>query len=182
VAKQRIDIASKWLLHNQGKGALLVGGLQRVRRIQPMPGELAQTRKYPDGLLRVFLGSETTPHHVLLEVATYSEKRGLKQALDDLTIAYRALDELPEKLMLVLRPKGRFRIGGKHEVQSQLGLSRLTAEWKVVEMWTLPAEKYLAEGDASAVPWITLMHFDGQPETLLARCVEKIERDAHPKD
>src|SRR5581483_11934328 len=104
-----------------GKGALLVGGLKDVRRIEPMPGEIVQNRKYPDGLLRVFLAGEKKPHHVLVEVATYAEKRALQQAMDDLTLACGALGYLPELLMLVLRPKGTFRVGGKHEVRSKLG-------------------------------------------------------------
>ncbi len=77
LARRRFDIASKYLLHNQGKGVLLIGGIKNVRRIEPMPGEIVQTRKYPDGLLQVFLGNEQKPHHVLVEVATYSEKRAL---------------------------------------------------------------------------------------------------------
>jgi hypothetical protein len=84
--------------------------------------------------------------------------------------------------MLVLRPKGRFRISGRHEVRSKLGLSRLEAEWKVVELWTLPAVEFLAQGDVGVTPWVPLMHFDGPPESLLERCAEKIERGAHPKD
>jgi hypothetical protein len=178
----RYDIGSKYLLHNQGKGTLLVGGLKDVRRCQAIPGELVQTRKYPDGLLQVFLGNETKPHHVLVEVATYPEKRALKQALDDLTLAYQALGHLPELLMLVLRPKGKFRIEGTHEVRGKLGLSRLSAEWKPVEVWALPAEEFLARGDVGVVPWVTLMQFAGPPETLLQRCAEKIEREAHPED
>ncbi|HEY7427766.1 MAG TPA: hypothetical protein VH682_26280 [Gemmataceae bacterium] len=31
-------------------------------------------------------------------------------------------------------------------------------------------------------PWVPLMHIDGPPESLLERCAEKIEREAHPKD
>jgi hypothetical protein len=182
MARQRYDIGSKWLLHNQGKGALLVGGLKDVRRIEPMPGEIAQQRKYPDGLLRAYLAGERKPHHVLIEVATYSEERALRQALDDLALAYSALGHLPELLMLVLRPKGRFRIGGTHGVRSALGLSRLEAEWKAVELWTLPAEQFLSGGDVGVVPWVPLMHFDGPPEALLERCAEKIEREAHAKD
>ncbi len=182
MARQRYDIGSHWLLHNQGKGALLVGGLAGVRRIEPMPGELAQSRKYPDGLLRVYLAGERRPHHVLIEVATFSEERALRQALDDLALAYSALGHLPELLMLVLRPKGNFRIGGRHEVRSKLGLSRLGAEWRPVELWTLPAEEFLSGGDVGAVPWVPLMHFDGPPEGLLQRCAEKIEREAQPKD
>ena len=180
--QQRYDQGSKWLLHNQGKGALLVGGLKGVRRIEPLPGEIVQSRKYPDGLLRVYLHGEQKPHHVLVEVATYPEKRALKQALDDLTLAYHAVGHLPELLMLVLRPKGNFRIVGQHEVGSRLGMSGLLAVWKVVELWTLPAEDFLDQGDVGVVPWVPLMQFDGPPEALLGRCAEKIEQEAHPKD
>jgi hypothetical protein len=130
----------------------------------------------------VFLAGEKKPHHVLIEIATYPEKRALKQALDDLTLAYAALGHLPELLMLVLRPRGQFRIRGKHGVRSRLGLSGLEAEWRLVELWTLPAEQFLAEGDVGVVPWVPLMQFDGPPEALLERCAAKIEGEAHPKD
>jgi hypothetical protein len=182
MARQRYDISSKWLLHNQGRGALLVGGLTGVRRIEPMPGEIAQSRKYPDGLLRAYLAGERKPHHVLIEVATYAEERALKQALDDLALAYSALGHLPELLMLVLRPKGRFRVGGRLEVRSKLGLSRLEAGWKAVELWALPAVEFLTAADVGVVPWVPLMQFDGPPEDLLGRCAEKIEREAHARD
>jgi hypothetical protein len=180
--QQRFDIGSKWLLQNQGKGALFVGGIKEVQRIETMPGEIVQNRKYPDGLLRVYLAGQRKPHYVLIEIATYSEERALRQALDDLTLSYQTLGHLPELLMLVLRPKGRFRISGRHEVQSKLGLSRLKAEWKTVELWTLPATEFLEQGDVGVTPWVPLMEFSSPPEALVERCVEKIEREAHPKD
>jgi hypothetical protein len=180
--RQRYDPASKWLLHHQGRGVLLVGGLTNVRRYQPMPGEIVQNRNYPDGLLQVFLGHETKPHHVLIEVATYPEKRALKQALNDLTLAYNMLGHLPDLLMFVLRPKGKYRISGQHEIHGKLGLARLTASWTVKELWTLSAEEHLTSGDVSVVPWTVLMQFAGPPEALLERCADKIEREAHPKD
>jgi hypothetical protein len=182
MARQRYDMDSKWLLHNQGKGALQVGGFKDVRRIEPMPGEIVQSRKYPDGLLRVYLGGQRKPHHVLIEVATYSEERALQQALDDLTLSYHTLGHLPELLMVVLRPKGRFRIVGRHELRSKLGLSRLEAEWKVVELWTLSAEEFLAASDVGVTPWVPPMHFEGPAESLLERGAEKIQREAHPRD
>ncbi len=182
MARQRYDLSSKWLLHNQARGALLVGGLKDVRRIEPGPGEIAQSRKYPDGLLRVYLRGERTPHYVLIEVATYAEARVLKQALDDLTLAYSALGHLPELLILVLCARGTLRVGGHHEVSSKLGLSRLQAEWRPVELWTLQAEEFLAQGDVGVVPWVPLMHSDGPAESLLERCAERIEREAPPRD
>jgi hypothetical protein len=159
-----------------------VGGFKDVRRIEPMPAEVVQNRKYPDGLLRVYLAGQRKPHYVLIELATFAEERALQQALDDLTLSYQTLGSLPELLMLILRPKGRFQISGRHEVWSRLGLSRLEAEWKPVELWTLPAERFLAQGDVGVAPWVPLMHFDGPPESLLERCAEKIKREAPPKD
>src|SRR5579862_9765186 len=181
MARQRYDIGSKWLLQNQGKGALLVGGLKGVQRLEPMPGEIVQNRKYPDGLLQAYFRNDRKPHHVLIEVATYPERRALKQALDDLTLAYNVLGKLPELLMLVLRPKGKFRIDGRHAVESVFGLSRMEVFWKVVEVWNLSAEEFLAQADVGVVPWIPLMYFDGPPETLLGRCAEKIRTVVQPK-
>lgn len=181
MARQRFDISSKWLIHNQGKSTLLVGGIERVRRCEPMPGEVIQNRRYPDGLVQAFLGNDVEPHHVLIEIATYPERRALKQALDDLTLAYSALGHLPELLMLVLRPKGKFRISGKQEIRSKLGLSRLEAMWRTVELWAMPAEEFLAQGDVGIVPWVPLMQFDGAPELLFERCAARIQRESDPR-
>jgi hypothetical protein len=179
--RQRYDIGSKWLLHNQGKGALRVGGLKDVRRCEPMPGEIVQNRRLPDGLLQAFLGSDPKPHSVLIEIATYPERRALTQAMDDLTLAYSALGHLPEMLMLVLRPKGTFRIAGKHAIQSRLGLSRLEATWRTVELWTLSAEEFLAEGDVGILPWVPLMEMSDSPEAVLERCAARIDGEAEEK-
>jgi hypothetical protein len=143
-----------------------------------MPGEIVQNRRYPDGLLQAFLGNAPKPRHVLVEIATFPERRALKQATDDLALAYSALGQLPELLMLVLCPKGKFRIDGKHTVQSKLGLARLQAEWKVIELWTLSAEEYLAQGDVGTLPWVPLMQMQGPPEPILERCAARIEREA----
>jgi len=178
MARQRFDIGSKWPLHNQGRGAAIVGGLKNVLRTEPMPGEVIQNRRYPDGLLRAYLDDDPKPHHLLIEIATYPEKRALKQALDDLTLAYSALGHLPDMLMLVLRPKGQIRIEGRLVIESEFGCSELAVKWKVVELWTLPAEQFLAEGDVGVMPWVPLMRFDGPAESLLARCADKIERKA----
>jgi hypothetical protein len=104
-----------------------------------------------------------------------SGKQALKQATDDPTLAYSALGQ-------VLRPKGRFRVAGRHAIQSKLGLARLEVEWRTVELWTLPAEQFLAEGDVGIVPWVPLMHMDGPPEAVLERCAARIEREAPPND
>ena len=52
----------------------------------------------------------------------------------------------------------------------------------MVELWTLPAERFLAEGDVGVVPWVPLMEFNGPPEALLQRCADKINREASVRD
>jgi hypothetical protein len=180
MARQRYDIGSKWLLQNQGKGVLLVGGLSNVRCTEPMPGELVQNRRFPDGLLRAFLGNAPKAHHVLIEIATYPERRALKQAMDDITLAYSALGHLPELLMLVLRPKGKFRVSSEHAIQSELGLTSLAVKWRTIELWTLPAKRFLAQADVGVLPWVPLMEMDGPPRPIVEQCVERIEREADP--
>jgi hypothetical protein len=180
--RQEFDKSSKYLVQRQGKGILWLGGARDVRLCRALQAELVQPRRLPDGLLEVFFRGRSTPDHVLVEVATYAEKRVLKQALDDLTLAYQQLGTLPELLMLVLRPKGRFQVGGHHEVQSRLQWSQLGCRWRVVEMWTLEAQDLLDAGDVGLVPWVPLTHFEGSPEPVLESCWQRIQMQAHVQD
>ena len=52
--------------------------------------------------------------------------------------------------------------------------------WRVVELWKLPAESFLAEGDIGVVPWVPLMKMTSEPEGVLEHCVERIEHEAPP--
>src|SRR5262245_10710830 len=140
--RQQFDKSSKYLVQRHAGGILLLGGATGVRSCKAVQAELVQPRQLPDGLIEVLFEGRKKPDHVLVEVATYPEKRALEQALDDLTLARQFLKGvLPEMLMLVLCPRGKFRIGGRHEARSRLGWSGLGCGWKVVELWTLPAEE-----------------------------------------
>src|SRR5262245_59743764 len=120
------DKGSKYLVQQHARGILLLGGATGVRSVKAMQAELVHPRRLPDGLLEVYFEGQKRPDHVLVEIATYPEPRALEQALDDLTLARQHLKgELPELLMLVLCPKGKFRISGKHAVRSRLGWSEL---------------------------------------------------------
>ena len=116
-----------------------MAGVSGIRSCRALQAEVVQPRQLPDGLLEVVFEARTKPDHVLVEFATFPEKRLLDQAFDDLMLTYQQLRVLPELLTIVLHPKGRFRIDGKHALQSRLQWSKMTAEWKVVELWTLPA-------------------------------------------
>jgi hypothetical protein len=176
------DKSSKYLVQRQGQGVLWLGGARDVRLCRALQAELVQPRQLPDGLLEVFFHGRSKPDYVLVEVATYPEKRVAQQALADLTLAHLYLRVVPELLILVLHPKGRFHVSGRHEVRSRLGWSQLGCGWKVVELWTLSAEELLAAGNVGVVPWVPLSKFDGPPEPLLERCRERIEQQAHPED
>jgi hypothetical protein len=182
MARQRYDIGSKWLLQHYGKDVLRIGGLSNVVGTQPMPGEVVQNRRFPDGLLQAYLRDEPKPCHVLVEIATFPERRARKQAMNNLALAFSALGQLPDLLMLVLRPKGKFRIGDQHEVHSTLNWSRLGVGWRTVELWTLPADPFLAEASVGLLPWVPLMQMAAPPEAVLERCVERIEKEAPNAD
>jgi hypothetical protein len=49
-------------------------------------------------------------------------------------------------------------------------------------MWTLSAADLLAADDVALIPWVSLTDFSGPPETLLRRCRERIEDQAHPSE
>jgi hypothetical protein len=180
--RHEFDKSSKYLVQQHGKGILFLGGARGVRLCRAMQAELVQPRRLPDGLLEVFFHGRQKPVRVLIEVATYPEKRVLEQALDDLTLATVQFRQPPELLIVVLQPRGRFRVPRRHERQSRLGWSSLAGGWNVVELWTLAAEDLLAAGDVGVVPWVPLARFDGPPEELLDRCRERIEAQAHPDD
>lgn len=180
--RHEFDKSSKYLVQRQGKGVLWLGGARDVRLCRALQAELVQPRQLPDGLLEVFFHGRTKPDYVLVEVATYPEKRVLQQALDDLTLAYQQLRVVPELLVLVLYPRGRFRVGNRHLLRSRLQWSEIACAWRVIELWTLSAEDLLADPDPGVVPWVPLTQFEGPPEPLLERCRERIEQRARPED
>ncbi|MCI0459436.1 MAG: hypothetical protein L0Z62_21005 [Gemmataceae bacterium] len=175
MARQSYDKSSKWLIQHHANAILYLGGARQVRRWSALQAEVVQPGKLPDGLIQATLAGEKEPHYFLLEIATYAEKRVVRQVMDGLTLSYQYLRQLPEVLVLVLHPKGRYRVERRHEVRSRLGWSALAGEWNVIELWTLSAEELLAADNVGLVPWAALAEFEGEPATLLSRCRERIE-------
>jgi hypothetical protein len=182
MSRHAFDKSSKWLMQQHGDGILYLGGARNVRRWRALQAEIVQPRQLPDGLLEVFFHGRKTADYFLVEVATYPEKRVLKQALDDLTLTYQSLKVLPELLIVVLHPRGRFRVSGSKELRSRLQWSWLGGGWKVAELWTLSAEDLLAANNVGLIPWVPLTDFQGPPEALLERCRQRIEQQAHRDD
>jgi hypothetical protein len=53
-------------------------------------------------------------------------------------------------------------------------------KWRTIELWTLPAKRFLAQPDVGVLPWVPLMAMDAPPGAVVERCVDRIEREADP--
>ncbi len=82
--------------------------------------------------------------------------------------------------MLVLRPKGQLLVPASVALSSPEGWSELSLRWRVVDLWTVPAEELLSTGDPGLMPWAPLTRFAGSPERILRQCRAVIDgvRDA----
>jgi predicted transposase YdaD len=178
MAEPIYDLSSKWLLEHQGRAITLLSGRRDVISCKAVQSEVVQPRQLPDGLLEVRVQGQREPVLVLVEFCTYPEKRAVEQMMDDLRLVRQARGVLPDGLAVVLCPKGKYKIPEEGTVQSALGWSRERLSWKVVEVWTLPAEEMLACPDVGIVPLVPLMAIQGPPEPLLRRCCERIDREA----
>ena len=74
---------------------------------------------------------------------------------------------------MVLRPKGKYRIPRSRNLHSRHGLSSCRLKWRVVELWTIPAEELLQAGDVGLIPWVPLTDFPDPPETIGAALPER---------
>lgn len=172
------DRGSKWLIQHHGDSLLRLGGAGKIRSWRPLAPEVVHPRQWPDGLLEVVFENETDPDLCLVEISTYPERRVYKQMLRDAALVWLDRQVLPEVLTLVLRPKGKIRIVGRHHVRSRRGWAKLGLSWRVVEMWEVPAEELFAANDVGLIPWVPLARFDGPAESVLRECRDRIDRQA----
>jgi hypothetical protein len=177
---QPYDKSSKWLIQHHGDSMLRLARVEKIEAWRPVQAEVVQPRQLPDGLLEVRLRGEPRDDLFLLEVATYPERRVGKQLTGDLMLVYLDRGELPEAVTLVLRPKGKYRIPRSRNLRSRHGLSSCRLKWRVVELWTIPAEDLLQAQDVGLIPWVPLTDFPDPPETMIQRCREAIEQHAPP--
>src|SRR6266542_3179706 len=175
------DPSSKWMVEEQGASILYVAGARSVVSCKARKAEVVQPRQLPDGLLEVRFAGSAEPRLVLVEVATYPEKRVVQQIQDDILLVRQARGILPEALVLCLCPRGQYRVPEQSEEKSLQGWTASTLRWKVVELWTLSAEELLTAPHVGAVVLASLARYEGPPEMLLQRCRDRIERDGGPQ-
>ena len=179
---QPFDKSSKWLIQHHGDSMLRLGKVENIEAWRPAQAEVVQPRQFPDGLLEVRLQGEPQDDLFLIEVATYPERRLERQLTGDLMLVYLDRGELPEALTFVLRPKGKYRIPRSRNLRSRHGLASCRLKWRVVELWTIPAEDLLQAQDVGLIPWVPLSDFPDPPETMMRRCRDAIEEYAPPDE
>jgi len=172
------DKSAKWLIEHHGDAILRLGGVTDLVRWQAAPAELVLPTKLPDGLLFAWRAGRDHPEPFVVEIATYPELRAAEQALRDLLLVYLVHGEVPNVLALVLRPKGQLRVPDHARHPSSDATTELGGRWRVVELWTIPAEPVLATADPGMMPWVPLMQADEPPEIVLRRCREVIDQHA----
>jgi hypothetical protein len=175
---QEYDRSSKWLIEHYGDSILRLGGVRGILSWKALQTDLVQTRRLPDGLIEAKLRGRARPTRFVLEVSTYPYRRLSKQAVRGSALVFLARGELPEVLTLILHPGGRAPPTGIVDLASPHGWTRWHVEWKVVELWTIPAADLLAANDLGLIPWVPLARIDGPPEPIFQECRKRIDRDA----
>jgi hypothetical protein len=179
---QDYDKSSKWLIQHHGDSILRLAGVDDLVSWRPLQAEVVQPRQLPDGLLEGRRAGRDEPDLFILELATYPEQRLLEQVLRDMTLVYLDRRVLPEVLALILHPKGNLRAADALDRHSPRGWTHWQVRWRVVELWTIPAEALLAADDVGLIPWVPQSAIAGPPEPVLQQCRERIDRLAPPDE
>ena len=176
------DRSSKWLIQHYGKSLLRLAGFETIEEWRAVQAEVVQPTQLPDGLIEARLAGQETPAPFVVEIATYPETRTYRQLARDGFLVYLDRDELPEILVVLLHPRGDLRVTDSFEINSKLKLTKVSLQWRVVELWNLDAEELLATNDPGLMPWVSLTKFDGPPEPVLKRCRRIIDERARAEE
>lgn len=172
------DPSSKLVIAHFSGAILKLAGHRGVTRSEPIGGELVQTRQLPDGLVQVRYADRPAPAYALIEIGTYPEKRMVTQLARGSAMTWLHRRQWPDAVGMVLAPRGRYRVADHLEMHGPTGVAFGHFGWKVIELWTLPAEQLLADGDLGMVPWVPLAQYSGDAEALLRECRRRIDRQA----
>lgn len=180
--KFRYDKSSKWLIEHHADAILRLAGIGPVQSFRTLFSEVVQPRQLPDGLIEATLVGELSPDLYLLEINTYPDSRVPVEMLDGMLLTYLDRRRVPEVLTLVLHPKGNVVVADHIDLASKQNNAFLSARWRVVELWKVPAEPLLALDDPGLAPWITLAQFSGPAEPIVRQCRDLIERKAPARE
>src|SRR5262249_54526524 len=147
------DRSSKWLIEHHGDAILRLAGITEIVSWRAVHSEVVQTGQLPDGAIEATLAGHEEPDFFVLEVATYPGRRQIDQLVRDTTLVFLNKRQLPEVVVLILRPKGRLQVPNVVSIQSRRGCTELAIRWRRVEIWKVPARDLLATGDPGLAPW-----------------------------
>src|SRR5208283_1051695 len=153
------DKSNKWLIQHHGDSILRLAGVLDIVSWQPLPAELVQSRRLPDGLIEVRRNGQAEPDLYVLEIATYPEARVADQVVDDTALVYLDRRVVPEVLVLFLHPKGNIEAAGAVNLRSRQGWTDWRLSWRIAKLWEIPAEELLAASDVGLIPWVPLTQF-----------------------
>jgi hypothetical protein len=176
------DKSSKWLIQHHGDSILRLAGVLDIVSWQPLPAELVQSRRLPDGLIEVRRHGQAEPDLYVLEIATYPDARVADQVINDTALVYLDRRVLPEVVVLFLHPKGNIEAAGAVNLRSRQGWTDWRLSWRIAKLWEIPAEELLAASDVGLIPWVPLTQFDGPPEPIVLQCRARIDQDAPPDE
>ncbi len=137
------DKSSKWLIQHHGDSILRLAGVLDIDSWQPLPAELVQSRRLPDGLIEVRRHGQAEPDLYVLEIATYPEARVADQVVDDTALVYLDRRVLPEVVVLFLHPKGNIEAAGAVNLRSRQGWTDWRLSWRIAKLWQVPAEEFM---------------------------------------
>jgi hypothetical protein len=172
------DKSSKWLIQHHGDSILRLAGVRGIVSWRPLHAEVVQSRRLPDGLLEAKLRGESKPALFVLELSSYPYHRLTKQVARDMMAVFLDRGVLPEMLSVILHPRGRKNRESTWALASQQGWSRAEFQWKMIELWMIPAAELLEAQDVGLIPWVPLTKFDDSPTPIFRECRRRIDRDA----
>jgi hypothetical protein len=175
---QERDSAGKWLIGFHADALVRLAGIRRIASWTAVQAEPVEPRRLPDGLIEVRRRGRPQPILVALEVSTYAYTRLAKQAADDALLIYLMRGVVPEIVTLILRPRGRKPVPRELVLRSEEGTMSIRVEWKVIELWKVPAAELREAGDIGLIPLLPLSLLDRPLEAILDECRERIHRDA----
>jgi hypothetical protein len=172
--RQDKDRSSKWLIAQAAGSILKLAGFSGFTSWKHLSSEVVAPRRLLDGLIELRYPDRPEPALVLIEIESYPDADVDRQVFDDLALVWLEHRRVPDVVSLILKPKGHLQANGTAEQVSPTGSTRIGGSWPVIQLWDIPAEQLLDDGDVGLIPWVPLTRSDAPPDQLLGRCVERI--------
>ncbi|MBO0699314.1 MAG: hypothetical protein J2P46_13035 [Zavarzinella sp.] len=127
--QQDKDRGAQWLFTHFGQSLLRLAGVRDLATCRAIKDDLVAPRRYPDWLLEVTYTDRPARGLYLLEIETYAGPEADRQVFEDLMVIAADRRQLPEAVLIVLRPKGNLRAAGRYESTSPERGTTISGSW-----------------------------------------------------